>query len=84
MLFSPVFIATDPRLFTPACPEPRRELRRESRREPRPPFFPFCREGSGPAGKDQTPNPLPHPVRVSLLTPALQQFATGTFKISCL
>src|SRR5712664_4085090 len=34
MLFSPVFIATDPRLFTPACPvypESRRELRRESR-----------------------------------------------------
>src|SRR6266403_5034505 len=34
MLFSPVFIATDPRPFTPACPvypESRRELRRESR-----------------------------------------------------
>src|SRR6266850_6158726 len=34
MLFSPVFIPTDPRLFTPACPvypESRRELRRESR-----------------------------------------------------
>src|ERR1700682_1313963 len=28
MLFSPVFIASDPRLFTPACPELRRESRR--------------------------------------------------------
>src|SRR5882724_8001597 len=28
MLFSPVFIATDPRPFTPACPELRREPRR--------------------------------------------------------
>src|SRR6266850_3165814 len=35
MLFSPVFISTDPRLFTPACPvypESRTELRREPRR----------------------------------------------------
>src|SRR6266481_6149022 len=41
MLFSPVFIATDPRPFTPACPV-YPESRRELRREPRPPFFLFA------------------------------------------
>src|SRR6266403_4495015 len=51
MLFSPVFIATDPCLFTPACPV-YPESRRELRREPRPPFFLFA--GKVPARPERT------------------------------